>query len=227
MNKNKIIFTILYVFILSLGFITIYKSVSSAHVVHTNAYISNVAQRLFGLTIYSMLFVQIILGAFMTKLTDKFGGWIFKFHVWEGITIYTLVLGHITSFILFNYFTGHGLDPFYVIADVCILCDKLHEYYLTFGRLAFWFMTTSVSAALLRTQTQFLRVHWKKFHYLNYFVFLFAGIHSLGVGSDIGTAPFSFFHGPALVIIAGLGIYKIVKFLKIARIRNSKSIKTS
>ena len=212
--KNKLIFVIIYILLLSLGIFTVYKNIPFGHITFTNAYLANIAQRVLGLTIFSMLFVQICLGFFMQRLTEKLGGWIFKFHIIEGIAIYTLVLGHTVSFMLFNYFTGHGLDPFYVLADICLLCDPIREYYLTFGRLALWFMTASVSVAILRTQTPFLRRHWKKFHYLNYFVFLFAGLHSIGVGSDIGTAPYSFFHGPALIIVAGIGIYKLYNFLR-------------
>lgn len=209
--KNKIIFAVSYILLLSLGVFTVYKNIPFGHVAFTNTYLSNIAQRVFGLTIFTMLFVQICLGFFMTKLTEKFGGWIFRFHAIHGIAIYVLTLSHAATFILFNYFTGHGFDPFYAVVDICILCDPFREYFLTLGRLGLWLMTLTVATALLRTQTPFLRIHWKKFHYLNFLVFLFGGVHSIGVGTDIGTVPYSFFHGPALIIVAGLGIYKIYK----------------
>ena len=212
--KNKLIFAILYILLLSIGVFTVYKNIPFGHVAFTNAYLANIAQRVLGLTIFSMLFVQICLGFFIKKLTEKFGGWIYTFHMFEGITIYALVIGHISSFILFNYFTGHGFDPFYAFVDICVLCDPAREYYLTFGRLAFWFMTTIVATALLRTQTPFLRLHWKKFHYFNYLVFLFGAVHSIGLGTDIGTSPYSYFYGSAIVFIAGLGIYRLYHFFK-------------
>ncbi len=215
MNKNKITFYLIWFFLLSLAPITIFSSSSLSSLTLSPAAITNSIQRLFGLWIFTLMFVQIILGSFMTKWTEKLGGWIFKFHVFEGILIYLLILVHTFSFVIFRYFTGHGFDPLYVYADVCALCGKPIEFYYNFGRLAFWSVTFAVFAGLFRTATPFLRVHWKKFHRLNFVAFLLVGLHSLFVGSDIGTFPFSLFHGPALVIVIGISIYKLYKHFPI------------
>jgi len=34
------------------------------------------------------------------------------------------------------------------------------------------------------------------------------------VGTDIGTFPYSLFHGPAIIIVIGIGMFKLYSFLK-------------
>ena len=196
------------------GFFSIYSNTSFGHIHITSAFLANLAQRIFGLTLFTMLFVQIILGSFMRRLTEIFGGWIFKFHVLEGITIYSLVLLHITSFILFRYFAGLGLDPFYIFTDFCLLCKTKSELYITLGRLSFWLITTTVFAGLFRTLNPFMRIHWKKFHILNYLVFLLIGIHGFLLGTDFGYMPFFVFAIVAYVAVLVVIMVKSAKFIK-------------
>lgn len=209
MNWKKIAFYFIWFVLLALGPFTILKN-TPLDVLLTGSRIIqvNFIQRVLGLTAFTMLFTQIILGAFMPKWIEKLGGWIFKFHITEGLIAYALVVLHPLMFFLFNYFIYQSLDIFYIFVDICILCKPPIEYFYSLGRLAFWLLTISVSAALFRTATPFMRIHWKKFHMINYLTFLVIWTHSLGVGSDIGTFPFSIFHGPALVIIVWVTIWQ-------------------
>lgn len=208
MNKNKLIFYTLWILLLSLGPIAVLKNTPLALLPGYPSQILNVLQRAVGLVAFTLLFIQIILGSFMSYWTQKIGGWIFNFHVMEGILIYVLILLHPALYMGFRYLIGQGMDPFFIFTNVCVLCHTKLDLYYTFGRVAFWFITIAVFAGLYRTSTLFLRMHWKKFHILNYFAFLFVGYHSLMLGSDLGTAPFVYFHGPALVIISGILLYK-------------------
>lgn len=218
MNKSKIIFYLIWIVLLSLAPITILENTSFALITRNYGTMANAVQRLFGLWALTLMFVQIVLGSFMTKLTEKFGGWIFKFHVMQGILVYFLILVHGTAFVVFNYLIGHGFDPFFVFVDVCVLCGKAFDHYYNFGRVAFWLVTLAVAAGYFRTVTPFLRVHWKKFHILNFVAFLLIGIHSLFLGSDVGTFPFSLIHAPSLVIVIGIVVFKIYKsFIKKAK----------
>lgn len=210
MNKNKLIFYSIWLFLLSLAPITILQNIQFSEIYKYPVITVNVLQRLVGMWAYTLLFVQIILGSFMSKLADRYGGWIYTFHVFEGLLAYSFVLLHPLLFVIFNFFAGRGIDPFYVFTQVCILCKNKAEFYYSLGRISFWLLSFGVGAALLRTSVPFLRKHWKKFHILNFFAFILIGIHSLGVGTDIGTFPFSFFHGPALVIGSGITFYKLV-----------------
>lgn len=208
MNKNKLIFYILWILLVSLGPITVLTNSPLATILGYPSSIINVLLRIVGLTAFVLLFVQLILGAFMSHLTQKFGGWLFNFHIVQGIFIYVLVFGHPILYMFHRFMIGMGLDPFFIFTSVCLLCHTKLDFYYTLGRVAFWFVTIGVFAGLFRTATPFLRMHWRKFHILNYFAFLFVGYHSLMLGSDIGTAPFSYFHGPALVIISVILLYK-------------------
>jgi predicted ferric reductase len=215
MNKNKIIFWMVFLLLLSLVPITILSTTSLAAAIKFPATIMNLIQRILGLTIFVLLFWQILLGSFMTKLTEKFGGWIYNFHVTEGIIIYTLVLLHPTFFVLFNYFAGRGLDPFYVFTQVCLLCENRQELYYTLGRISFWLINITVFVGLFRTTTPFLRRHWKKFHDLNFIVFLLIGIHGLSIGTDFMQMPFFAFAIVAyLIVLYIFFVRKLPKYFK-------------
>src|SRR3989304_4660000 len=82
----------------------------------------------------------------------------------------------------------------------------------TFGRVGFWLITLAVLAAKLRTQP-WLRVHWRKFHILNYLAFIFISIHSRFTGTDTLTPPFVWFWWIATIVIIGIVIYNIYKNL--------------
>lgn len=208
MNKNKLIFYTLWVILVALGPIAVLKNTPIATLTGHSALIVNVLLRIAGLVAFTLLFIQLILGSFMSYWTQKLGGWIFNIHVMEGILIYVLVLGHPILFMGYRYLIGQGMDPFFIFTSVCVLCHTKLDLYYTFGRVAFWFVSIAVFAGLYRATTPFLRMHWRKFHILNYFAFLFVGYHSLMLGSDLGTTPFVYFHGPALVIISGILLYK-------------------
>ena len=212
--KNKIIFYIVWLGILSLIPITIFIDTPLSLVLKSSATIANTFQRLLGLTAFTLMFFQIVIGSFMNYWTEKFGGWIFNFHITEGIIAYILIILHPVSFVFFNYFAGVGFNPFFVFVDFCVLCSTRKDLYYTLGRISFWLLNISVWAGLLRTTTPFMRVNWRKFHILNYLIFMLIGLHSIGVGTDIGTPPFSFFHGPSLVIVSLIIIFKLFNYIK-------------
>jgi predicted ferric reductase len=207
--KAKFIFYIVWVLLLALAPITVFSVTPLSLVKDSPAGIANVAQRIIGLWAYTLLFVQIILGAYMNRWIEKFGAWIFNFHVFEGILIYILIILHPLAFTFFYYFIGKGFDPFYTFVDVCILCGKPTEYYYNFGRVAFWLFTVGVIAGLFRGATPFLRMHWHKLHILNYLAFFFVFVHSLFLGSDMGVRPFWFVHAFFAVTVLVIVIFKL------------------
>lgn len=213
-NKYKVIFFSVWILILALAPIAVLQNTPLSIAIKNQAALVNVLQRTIGLWAFTLLFFQIVLGSFMRRLTERFGGWIFSFHILEGILAYILIILHPTLFVLFRYMVGNGFDPFYVFIDFCLLCQRSYDLYYTLGRISFWLITISVFAGLFRTATPWLRVNWKKLHILNYLSFTLISLHSLGVGSDIGTFPFSWFHGPAMAIVACIIGYKIFTFAK-------------
>lgn len=215
MMSKKTIFIIIWLILLSLGPITVIRNTPELSI--------NFFQRMFGLWAFTLLFIQIILGAFMQKLTEKLGGWVFKFHITEGLFAYALVFSHPLLFAVLNYQTSGVFNPFYVYLGFSL---KDIELFYSFGRSAFWLMTLAVVAALLRTQP-WLQNNWRKFHILNYFVFFAVWYHSFKVGTDIGTFPFSFFHGPSLIIVLGIVLYRLFSYFKSLFTSPSRSGSTS
>jgi DMSO/TMAO reductase YedYZ heme-binding membrane subunit len=120
----------------------------------------NLLQRITGLLVFVLLSVQILLGAFMGKWREKLG-----------VIIFLLMLTHLLLFVLLNFKLKGVIDPFYVFTDFCLMCPKLTEFYYTLGRVSFWLMSLTVLAAVLRNEPWW-RKNWRKFHRLNYVVFL-------------------------------------------------------
>jgi len=118
MKKNKIIFWVIWSVLVFLGFYTISKT----PIVST----LNLLQRASGVLIFTLLFIQIVLGKSIHPI------------------IYLLAVIHPLFQLIFNYKLFHILDPFYVYTQVCFLCKNKTELFYTFGRLAFWFLTLAI-----------------------------------------------------------------------------------
>lgn len=213
MGNGRLIFIILWVGLILIGPITVFRNTSLELALSNQTMTLNFFQRIVGLLAFSLIAWQIILGAFMDRWIQKLGPWVLKFHFMEGALIYTLVLLHPLLFVLFNFKLMGKLDPFYVFTDICVLCQKPIEYFYTFARTAFWLITVAVVAAKFRTHPS-LRLHWRKFHILNYVVFYLIALHSWFVGSDIQTVPFIWFYWLAVVAISLTVFYKLFGFFR-------------
>ena len=201
---------------------TIFTRTPLSEVISDQVLLINFFQRILGLIAFSLIFSQVILGLFMGKLTQKLGSWIYKFHITEGLFTYLFIFGHPLMFVLLNYKLKGTIDPFYVYTDICLICKPLFEYFYTFGRVAFWFLTIGVTAAYFRTHP-WLRVHWLKFHILNLFAFYLIALHSYVVGSDVKSTPFIWFYWFAISVVTGGLVYKGLSplFLKLRKEKNS------
>lgn len=143
----------------------------------------NGIQRLAGVLALFLLFVQVVVGAYRARLSQKLGSWVMNFHIWQGRVIYFLVLVHTFSLLLFNFVAKKGFDPFYVFVDFCLLCPTRVELYYSFGRVGFWLLNLTVLAALLRGEPWW-RKNWRYLHLLNYFLYFMLAGHAFFVGSD-------------------------------------------
>lgn len=207
-NKTKIIIFTAWLFVLAIGPYTIFKNTNLGTLKSNPLLIVNILQRIAGIAAFTLVFFQIILGAFMEKLTQKLGGWIFKFHIIQGPIAYSLILLHPLLLVLFNFKIFGKFDPFYIFTDFCVLCKPVSEYYLTFGRIAFWLVTFAVVAAKFRTRP-FFRKNWRVFHSLNYLAFFFIVIHSFKLGSDATSMPFLVFYIFSIISVISIIIYKM------------------
>lgn len=179
----------------------------------TPAIFANFVQRELGLLVFILLFVQVVLGVFMIKISEKLGGWVFNFHVFEGILAYLLAFLHPIFFLLSNYFSGGRFDPYVAFINVCLICRTPTDYYQTIGRISFWLLSIAFFAALFRKTIPWLKTNWRKFHVLNYLVFLLVGAHGFLIGTDFRSRPFFTF-----AILAYLIVLSMVTFIELPRL---------
>ena len=206
-HLKKIIFFTIWFALFPIAFLTLTGVTPLSFALSSSARLANFIQRGLGLFAFSMLFVQIILGAFMSKISEKLGNWVFNFHVFEGTLAYILVFLHPIFFLLSNYFSGAKFDPYVAFVNICLICKTPTDYYYTIGRVSFWLLTVTVFAALFRKTTPWLKANWRKFHVLNYLVFLLVGAHGFLLGSDFRSQPFFTFAILAYVTILGIVIF--------------------
>ena len=203
MKKYKIIFWIIWLVIVTIGPYTISKNIVFPKVFSDYGLTLNFLERLSGVFIFTLLFIQIILGAYMKKLTSRFGGWIFKVHAIQGPIIYFLALIiHPFFLLIFNFKLFHTIDPFYIYTQVCFLCKNKLELFYTFGRLAIWFLVVGIFAA-----------NWKKSYLFSYVAFFFVALHAWFVGSDFHSSPLKYVFWLAIVAVFLAG-YKEVRSKK-------------
>lgn len=211
--KSKYIFFALWLLLLVLPIYTVIKGTPYFHLFQEKPTLwLGFFQRVTGLLILTLLPIQIILGAFMTRLAEKFGSWIFWFHITQAVLIYILVLSHPLLFVFIRK-TGSRIDPFYVFTDICVICKTKTELYYTFGRLSFWLVTLGFLVGKFRTHP-LLQKHWQKIHILNYFTFFLIALHAYKVGTDIHFKYFYPYYIGSLIVVGGILLYKIKGLLK-------------
>lgn len=211
-DSKKVFWFIFWLVLVLSGPITILRTPHFKIIIGKPDLLINLILRLVGLIVYVLIFYQIIVGTFMDKLVKKLGGWILNFHIFEGILTYLLVLVHPLLLVLFNFKVTGIFDPFYVFTDFCALCQTKPEYFLTLGRIAFWFFTLSVFVAIYRKGIS-IKKNWRKFHILNYLTFFLVAIHAYFLGSDRSRFPFVVIYWFSLIIVLATSFYKIKNLL--------------
>ncbi|HUC95055.1 MAG TPA: hypothetical protein VMR19_03600 [Candidatus Saccharimonadales bacterium] len=216
---KKYIFFAIWIVLLLLVPVTILRTTPLAVALKYPVNITNFIQKFIGMVAFILLFVELILGAFMDKLTKKLGEWIFKFHLFEGVLVYAVVLAHPLFLILFNHFAGTGWDPYRVFINACLLCTSPLAYYYTLGIVSFWLLTLAVFAGIFRKSAPWLKANWRNIHVINYVVFLVVGLHGFLIGTDFRIQPFYSF-----VIAAYTIVVCIVIFIEIPKLYKSFKI---
>lgn len=204
---KKLIPVFYWVLVIGLILVTIYRTTPISLAFSSTIHIVNFIQRFAGLMLFSLLFIQVILGGFMAKIAEKLGGWVFEYHVFEGIVIYTLALAHPLSFLMFNKLAGGSFDLYFGFINICLLCKTSLDYYYTLGRISFWLLTLAVLGAELRSINPWMKANWRKLHVLNYVMFLIMGLHGFLTGTDFSVQPFFTFAIIAYVIIVGMVVF--------------------
>jgi len=210
LKQKRYFWIFVWLLILAAGPITVLKKTPIANLTFQNVpLLINFFQRITALLAFSMLFIQIILGSFMTGWTQKLGGKVFNFHLTQGAVTYALVLAHPILFVLYNFKIKGIFDPFYVFTEVCLYCRNLTEFWYTLGRVSFWLISMAVLAAILRNEPWW-RKNWRKFHILNYFAFFLIAIQAWFVGTDTKTPPFAWVYWLAVFAVAFSIFFKLL-----------------
>ncbi|HJX58926.1 hypothetical protein A2V61_01360 [Candidatus Woesebacteria bacterium RBG_19FT_COMBO_47_8] len=210
---NKKLFLLVWLLSILLGPVTVLIFILRSPVPLNNLLVVNLIQRVVGLVAFVLLFWQVVLGSFMQKWIEKLGAWVFKWHLTEGAVAYSLILLHPLALLVFNYIARHVIDPFYVFTDFCLMCKTRPEFFYTLGRLSFWLVSAAVLAAKLRT-LPWWRENWRKFHILNYAVFLLVAVHSFFIGSDSRSFPFVIFYIFSVPAVLYIIAVKLISYLK-------------
>lgn len=213
---KKFIFFVIWLVLLALVPVTLMDTTPLPLALHLPIMTSSLILRFLGLTAFILLFVEIILGAFMDRISMIFGGWVFNFHQLQGKFVYLLALIHPIFFIILNHFVKSGFDPYAAFINICMICSTKRELYISFGRIGFWLLTITVFAAIFRSSNTWLKTNWRKLHVVNYIIFLIIGAHGFLVGSDFTTQPFYGFAILAYAIIVG-----IIVFIELPRLYKS------
>lgn len=146
-------------------------------------------QKLTGMFAFIMIVDQIVIGAYLPKITEKLGGWFYNFHIIQGIIAYSLIVLHPLIYLAFLTIAKNSFDPFYIFIDICISCQTKSELYISLGRIALYLVTIAVIIARFRVIPA-LRKYWRIGHTINYPVFYLVAIHAKKIGSNMGTGLF-------------------------------------
>jgi DMSO/TMAO reductase YedYZ heme-binding membrane subunit len=151
--------------------------------------------RITGILAFGLLVIQIILGAFKKKM----------FHHFLSIAIFILIVLHPLLYVLFLLKIKGVFNPFYVFSDLCLLCQGKLEFYLNFGRVAFWLMAFSLFVILFKNSSQFLKKYANKLHRLNYVAFYLLAVHALFLGNK----SLNRFYLAGVIIVTLIGVWKL------------------
>lgn len=212
MQINYLFISIYFILLFIPGY-TVWQNGGFAAQTDTTA-ITYLFLRLAGLYAFVLIFIQIMLGAYMDFWRGIFGSRILNFHMGEGIVAYGLILAH-PAFFLLNAILANAPNPLGLLVP---RFSTFYETYLSFGKIGFILLTVAVLAAKFRN-VGFLQVHWRKFHILNYLAFWFIFVHSFNLGSDTRTPPFSWLY-PIMAVLVVLSIFYrriYILFIKSAR----------
>ena len=169
-----------------------------------NIEIVNLIQRITGLAAFFLITLQIFLSSNRKYI---------KYHMLNGILAYTFVFIHPVLMVVSNYLFSSNFDPFYVYVDACVMCNGTYEYYVNFGRIAFYSVTIAVIAAKLRNINTWLKNNWRKLHLLNYIAFYAVSIHAYNIGTDFSKTIFIYLFWICQLVVLYTLVLKVRQLL--------------
>ena len=167
--------------------------------------LTNIFQRITGLLAFTLLFMQIMIGAHMNRWVQIIGAKAYKIHITQGLVSYGFMLIHPLFESAIVYQVSRSLTEAILTLKPSIATQR--DLLLTFGRTSFVLVTIAVIASYFRTKP-FFRRNWRAFHILNYLAFFLVFFHAR-VGTDTFTPPFLYVYWLATTLVSGTLIYKV------------------
>jgi len=173
--------------------------------------------RLSGTISFVLLFILIVLGSQLNKWIQIIGGKAYRLHTFLGVITYGLILIHPLTYFVFSY---QILDAFVPVLIPSL--ETRREFWLNFGRFAFYFVTLGVVAGRFR-QKPFFRKNWRYFHIINYLTFYFVAIHAWFVGTDTRQAPFVWVYWLSVLFVSIIVLHKLSLVIRSVYLRYSSN----
>ena len=152
--------------------------------------------RLAGLLGFTLIFLQLAIGALMTKLRPVFGNkLILRWHIVQGIIGFILANVHPLA-----------IASLYGFSRVV----KMGGYAM-WGKTALILLWVSVAAGLLRA-SPWLQKYWRWIHRLNYGIFGLVYWHSWNMGHDTRQAPMVYIYWLAPIVFLVSLVIKLQPF---------------
>lgn len=161
--------------------------------------------RLTGLYGFTLLWVQIMLGAFMPYWMKTFGPKALKLHFFQGSLAYLLIFTHPLLQVVQKFFFTNRWD---FLGIYLPNLSSQREQLMTVGRVSLYLLTITVLAGKLRNQP-WLKKYWRVLHSANYFIFFFVLYHSLNLGTDTQGGLWKLAVGLMTVGVLGSVVYRL------------------
>ena len=213
---KKIVFYISWALVILVGPVTLFQN-SFTRLLSDPLLFINFFQRLTGMLAFSLLFSQIVFGAYMKQLAGFVGGKIHLYHITQGLIVYGVILLHPFLYFLFTLKILGKVTLFFL--PNLELNTPIYEFYLALGKAAFILVTIAVTAGYFRTKP-FIRRNFRKLHILNYFAYGFVAIHALKIGSDSQSFLLNGFIKFSVLVVIVIAIHKLLFPIVIPYIQN-------
>ena len=166
--------------------------------------------RVLGLYGITLMFCQVMLGAFMQPLTIKvFGRRLKNWHINQGKVAFTLVVSH------FLMYSALNISALGIASTLDILVPRFtfnEEGLISLGKFGLVILTIGVLAAIYRLRHLIVKF-WRKIHIVNYLAFTLVLVHSFFLGEDAHSFPFL-----ALYPIFAAGLIAAVLYRRVYRV---------
>jgi len=210
-KTKRYFLTAAFLFLLVLPFVVVLSATSQFFSSESALIVLNVFQRISGLMALTLIFTQIIPGAFLSKWVQIIGSKAYKFHITLGLLSYGFILIHpfLNSLLTLQITGSFGA----VLADIFVGAKSQHDLLQIYGKFALILLTIGVGAGYFRTKL-FFRKNWKVFHIVNYLAFILVAIHSKGLGSDINSFPYSYLYWIFVFFVFLTLVYKLIHVVR-------------